>query len=135
MRLDRCLANSGFGSRAEVKSMIRQGRVQLDGQIVLDCGQPIDDTQRDLILVDGLPARLRRHIHLMLHKPAGLVTAMEDQRLPTIAGLIPPALKHAGLFPVGRLDRDATGLLLLTNDGTAPGPPPGQPALGNMENL
>ncbi len=118
MRLDRCLANSGYGSRQEIKKVIRLGLVQVNGTIIQDSGFAVDDGLRDNIVIDGKPARLRRHIHLMMNKPAGLITAMDDPRLPTIADLIPPELRQTGLFPVGRLDRDATGLLLLTNDGT-----------------
>jgi len=118
MRLDRCLANSGYGSRQEIKKAIRLGLVQVNGETVQDCGFSVDDHLQDNIVIDGKPARLRRHIHLMMNKPAGLITAMDDPRLPTIADLIPAELRQTGLFPVGRLDRDATGLLLLTNDGT-----------------
>ncbi|MEA4889707.1 MAG: pseudouridine synthase [Clostridiaceae bacterium] len=118
MRLDRCLANSGYGSRQEIKKAIRLGLVQVNGETIQDSGFAVDDHLQDNIVIDGKPACLRRHIHLMMNKPAGLITAMDDPRLPTIAGLIPAGLRHTGLFPVGRLDRDATGLLLLTNDGT-----------------
>jgi 16S rRNA pseudouridine516 synthase len=118
MRLDRCLSNSGLGSRSEVKEWIRKGLVSVSGEVIRDCGFAVWDKDEPEICVAGQPIVQRRHIHIMLNKPTGLITAMEDPRLPTIAGLIPDRLKSAGLFPVGRLDRDATGLLLLTNDGT-----------------
>jgi len=118
MRLDRCLANSGYGSRSEVKNLIKGGRVSVRGQVVRDSGAPVDEQAWLAICVDGQPIRLLRQVHLMLNKPAGLVTAMDDPKHQTVAELIPPRFLKAGVFPVGRLDRDVTGLLLLTNDGT-----------------
>lgn len=118
MRIDRCLANSGFGSRTEVKELIRLGLVTLDGVIVHDPGLPVPDSLRQRISVAGTPARIRHYVHLMLHKPAGLITALDDPRQRTIAELIPANWLHTGVFPVGRLDIDTTGLLILTNDGT-----------------
>lgn len=118
MRIDRCLANSGFGSRNEVRELIRKGLVTLAGAVVRDPGTAVGDNQRRLVQVAGEPARLRQQVHLMLNKPAGLITALEDPRQRTIAELIPGNWLSVGLFPVGRLDIDTTGLLLLTNDGT-----------------
>lgn len=118
MRLDRYLAGAGLGTRSEVKDLIRKGQVQVCGHIIRDPAFQAADDGSCEILVNGRSIDYQRHLHLMLNKPAGLVTAMDDPRLPTIADLIPPQYRHAGLFPVGRLDRDATGFLLLTNDGT-----------------
>jgi 16S rRNA pseudouridine516 synthase len=118
MRLDRCLANAGLGSRTQVKELVRQGRVRVDGKVVRDAGLDIPESQAAAVWVDGEPVLVRRHIHVMMHKPAGLVTALDDHHLPTIASLLPVTLLQRGLFPVGRLDRDTTGLLLLTTDGT-----------------
>ena len=118
MRLDRLLANSGYGSRTEIKAKIRSGRVKWDGGVIYDAGLDVCDEDRGRIQLDGLPVRIRRFYYLMMDKPAGLITAMDDPKHHTIAELIPPAYHHAVLFPVGRLDRDTTGLLLLTNDGT-----------------
>jgi len=118
MRLDRYLANSGFGSRTEVKEMIRQGLVRIDGQVCRDAGQSVADDGSTAVSLNEQPIILKKQIHLMMNKPAGLITAMDDPRHRTIAELIPARYKSAGLFPVGRLDIDATGLLLLTNDGT-----------------
>lgn len=118
MRLDRCLANAGFGSRTEVKELIRRGLVTVAGQVVRDAGFDIHDDLARTVTVSGESVLVRRHIHLMLHKPAGLVTALEDRHLRTIAELVPAQLWQRGLFPVGRLDRDTTGLLILTTDGT-----------------
>ena len=118
MRLDRCLANAGLGSRTQVKELVRQGRVRVNGQVVRDAGLDIPESLAAAVWVDGEPVLVRRHIHVMMHKPAGLVTALDDHRLPTIASLLPVTLLQRGLFPVGRLDRDTTGLLILTTDGT-----------------
>ena len=117
MRLDRLLANSGYGSRSAVRQLIRSGRITVDGCVVRDPGFTVAEGSAPVVERDSLILTCRRHIHLMLNKPAGLVTAMEDPNWPTVAELIPPAWQHSSLVPVGRLDRDATGLLLLTSDG------------------
>lgn len=118
MRLDRYLANAGLGTRTEVKTMIRQGRVHLHGEVCRDPQTAVDENEISAVSLNGKPVNLKQQVHMMLYKPAGVITALEDARHPTIAGLIPTRYRSAGLFPVGRLDRDATGLLLLTNDGT-----------------
>lgn len=118
MRLDRILSNSGYGTRSDVRQMIRNGRVSVAGITARDPGQAVSQQEMTAILLDGQKLAVRLHRHLMLYKPAGLITAMDDPHLPTIADLIPSAWKNSGITPVGRLDRDATGLLLLTNDGT-----------------
>jgi 16S rRNA pseudouridine516 synthase len=118
MRLDRYLANAGLGSRSDVKELVREGLIAVDGKIICDSGYIIFEEKHPLILCDGSPVVLQHDVHLMLNKPAGLITAMEDPRIPTVAGLFPARYISAGIFPVGRLDRDATGLLLMTTDGT-----------------
>ena len=111
------MANSGYGTRSEVKSLIRLGKVRLNGELLTDPGCHIEPEHLDQITVEGSAAELHENVHLLMHKPAGLITALEDKKLPTIAGIIPERWQNVGLFPVGRLDRDTTGLLLLTNDG------------------
>ncbi len=118
MRLDRFLANAGLGTRTEVKAMIRKGQVKLDGEVCREPQTRLDEKQRSAVSLNDIPVRLKSRIHIMLHKPTGVITAMDDPRQPTIAELIPDRYQAAGLFPVGRLDLDTTGLLLLTNDGT-----------------
>ena len=98
--------------------MIRQGKVSLFDKVISDPGFDIELEDFPNLLIDGKESELHQNIHLMLNKPAGLITALEDKKLPTIADIIPERWKNIGLFPVGRLDRDTTGLLLLTNDGT-----------------
>lgn len=118
MRLDRLLANSGYGSRTTVKEMIRGGKVCIAGHIVTDSGFQVDDILKDSITVDGSTAKVHRYLHYVINKPSGVITALDDPRHRTISDFIPDNLKTVGLFPVGRLDIDTTGLILLTNDGT-----------------
>ena len=114
MRLDKYLSEAGLASRREIKSIIREGRVSVDGQIVRIPETKISNDAAD-ITVDGTPVKLRGRVVLMLHKPAGYVTAVSDKHDATVMELLPPEFKD--LFPVGRLDKDTEGLLLFTNDG------------------
>lgn len=91
--------------------------MRVDGRIITDPSYKIAEENPPEISVDGTIAVVRRHIHLMMHKPAGRITAMEDARHPTVADLLPVNTRRRNVSPVGRLDRDTTGLLLLTNDG------------------
>lgn len=118
MRLDRLLANSGYGSRTSVKEIIRKGKVSVAGVVVTDGGFQVEDMNKNSIRIDGSDAKIRKYLHYLLYKPAGVITALEDPRHRTVAEFIPVPLLSAGLFPVGRLDIDTTGLLILTNDGT-----------------
>lgn len=115
-RMDKLLASTGRWSRKEVKELIRQGRVMADGRPV---GRPEERYEPGgvYITVDGEAVDASLFVYVMLHKPAGLLSATEDSRQPTVLDLLPPELKRRGLFPVGRLDKDTTGLLLLTDDG------------------
>ena len=115
-RLDKILAGTGRWSRREVKELVRQGRVRVNGGLA---ASPEEKYDRDgLVLeVDGQPVGGEAHSYLMLHKPAGLLSATEDPRAPTVLSLLPDHLRRIGLFPVGRLDKDTEGLLLLTNNG------------------
>lgn len=89
----------------------------MNGTVCLDSSQKVDPAA-DVIAVDGQIVGYEEHIYLMLYKPAGVVSATEDNVSPTVIGLLPRQYQGAGLFPVGRLDKDTTGLLLITNDGT-----------------
>ena len=115
-RLDKILAGTGRWSRREVKELVRQGRVTLDGAPAASPEQKLEPTAAD-IRVDGEPVAYRRFTYILLHKPAGVLSAVEDSRQKTVLDLLPPELKKQGLFPVGRLDKDTEGLLLLTNEG------------------
>ena len=116
MRLDRLLSELGVASRSELRQIIRSGRVSVDGAAVTAPEKRIDpDAQR--ICLDGEELRWRQYRYFLMDKPAGVLCVTEDRRQETVLDLLPPALRRLGLFPVGRLDKDTSGLLLLTNDG------------------
>ncbi len=114
MRLDKFLSEANVASRKELKTMIRQGRVRVDGVTAKKPEDKVDENT-SCVTVDGARITLRGRVVLMLHKPAGFVTSTEDPRDRTVMELLPP--KYQDLFPVGRLDKDTEGLLLFTNDG------------------
>ena len=115
-RLDKVLSEAGVASRRELKGIIRAGRVTVNGQAVRTPEQKVD-AAADTILVDGQPIARPGVVMLMLHKPAGYVTSTEDPRDPTVMELLPEPYRSMELSPVGRLDKETEGLLLLTNDG------------------
>ena len=116
MRLDKLLANKAFGSRKEVHQIIKDRRVTVNDIIVVKKDHPINiDT--DTIAVDGSQISTKQLYYIKFHKPAGYITAVEDWSQPVVMDLLPPEFKKMGVFPVGRLDKDTEGLLLLTNDG------------------
>lgn len=114
-RLDKILANTGRWSRKEVRELVRAGRVSVDGVVARTPEEKHDPGA--WFQVGGQTISGERLVYLMLHKPAGLVSATEDPREPTVLSLLPQHLQRVGLFPAGRLDKDTEGLLLLTNDG------------------
>ena len=116
MRLDKLLADLGLGSRKELRDIIRAGRVSVDGTPVRKPEQKVDPEMQSLCL-DGESLSYRRAHYYLLDKPLGVVTATEDREQKTVLDLLPPELRRLGLFPVGRLDKDTSGLLLLTDDG------------------
>ena len=113
MRLDKAVALTGL-TRSEARKAIAAGRVQVDGQVARDAGMAVDPARVRLDGAEPVPAG---DVYIMVHKPAGVLTATEDRRLPTVLDLLPEALRRRGPGPVGRLDRDVTGLVLLTTDG------------------
>lgn len=115
MRLDRWLVALGVGSRSQVQKLIRSGAVRVSGQTAHDPAQSLNGDEPLTLRGEPLDGRLTRHI--MLYKPAGLLTAARDRKQPTVMDLLPPACASLGCMPVGRLDKDTTGLLLLTTDG------------------
>ncbi len=115
MRLDRRLSELAFGTRKEVQAMIRQGLVMVNGQTVRDPGQHTEDA--DSLAVRGVPVDTRRIRHVLLNKPAGILTAARDRKQPTVMDLLPQVYSTLACMPVGRLDKDTTGLLLFTSDG------------------
>ena len=115
-RLDKLLAGTGKWSRREVKALVRQGLVRVDGRLAASAEDKLDPAAA-IITVAGETVALHRFTYVLLHKPAGVLTATEDRKQPTVLDLLPPELRRIGLAPVGRLDKDTEGLLLLTNDG------------------
>ena len=115
-RLDKLLAGTGKWSRREVKALVRQGLVRVDGRLAASAEDKLDPAAA-IITVAGETISLCRFTYVMLHKPASVLTATEDRKQPTVLDLLPPELRRIGLAPVGRLDKDTEGLLLLTNDG------------------
>ena len=119
MRLQKFLARAGVASRRHAEEVIAAGRVTVNGVRVTEMGVKVDPAA-DVVAVDGAPVALpEENATFLLHKPAGYVTTMSDpQGRPTVAALMADELlAHPGLFPVGRLDTDTTGLLLFTDDG------------------
>ena len=115
-RLDKLIADSGIASRSEAKALIRQGRVTVNGAVPRTAEEKyLSETAE--IRVDGALINCTAMRYLMLNKPGGVLSATEDPKQQTVLDLLPKELQRQGLFPVGRLDKDTTGLLLLTNDG------------------
>lgn len=115
-RLDKLLSGTGRWSRREVKLLVKQGRVLADGRAAPSPEEKYDpDTV--CLRVDGEAVALRSYTWVMMNKPGGVLSATEDGRDRTVLDLLPPELRRLGLFPVGRLDKDTEGLLLLTDDG------------------
>lgn len=116
MRLDKYLCETGFGTRSQVKDLLKKGQVMVNGEVVKKPELKINETT-DQILCQRKKASYQKNIYLMLHKPAGVVSATEDNREKTVLDLVRPEDRKNGLFPVGRLDKDTEGLMLLTADG------------------
>ncbi|MCG1021983.1 pseudouridine synthase [Sutcliffiella horikoshii] len=116
MRLDKMLANSGFGTRKEVKKLLKTGVVKVDGNVVKDAKVHVDPEVQEVTVHDDI-VEYREFIYLMMHKPPGLLSATEDHRQETVVDILQEEDKIFEPFPVGRLDKDTEGLLLLTNDG------------------
>lgn len=115
-RLDKFLAAQGKGTRKEVGRLIRSGAVDVDGVPVRDPAAKVDPS-RQTVAVGGNPILWQEHLYIMMNKPAGVLSATEDRRQKTVLDLLPEDLRRRGLFPAGRLDKDTTGLLLITDDG------------------
>ena len=119
MRLDKYLAERTGMTRSESRKAITKGRVMVAGRVCRKADTQLDETAAQIAL-DGAPlaGEYKKYVYIMLNKPAGVLTATRDPRKPTVVDALPEDWKRRGLFPVGRLDKDTTGLLLLTDDGT-----------------
>lgn len=116
LRLDKIIAAQGEYSRRDVKRLAARGAVTVNGRVVKRTEEKIDP-DRDQVCVNGRALMLRAHVYIMLNKPQGVVSASRDQRERTVVDLVPDQLKRKGLFPAGRLDKDTTGFVLITDDG------------------
>lgn len=116
MRLDKFLANAGVGSRKEVKALLKKRCVTVNGQLAKDSSVHVDE-MNDSITVNGNPIYYQKYTYIMLHKPSGVISATEDKQDKTVIELLSHDLQKFKPFPVGRLDKDTEGLLILTNDG------------------
>ncbi|MCA1037846.1 rRNA pseudouridine synthase [Bacillus infantis] len=116
MRIDKVLANLGYGSRKEVKKLLKDGSVTVNDEKIKDAKQHVDP-EKDLIRINGETVEYREFIYLMMNKPPGVISATEDNRDETVIDLLEAEDLIFEPFPVGRLDKDTEGLLLITNDG------------------
>lgn len=116
MRIDKCLADCGLGTRSEVKSLLKAKRITVDGTVVTN-GKVQVNPNEDEIQFDGDKIVYEEFVYVMMNKPKGVVSATEDHLHKTVLDLVDPIYAKKGVFPVGRLDIDTYGLLLLTNDG------------------
>lgn len=116
LRLDKYLADCGIGTRSEVRKEIYQGYVSVNGRVCTKISEKAD-TEKDQVAYRGEAVVYAPYCYLLMNKPAGVLSATEDRHCQTVLDLIDEAYKHYDLFPVGRLDKDTEGFLLLTNDG------------------
>lgn len=115
-RLDKILASQGTLSRRDVKELIKKGRVTLNGIVVRDSAVKVD-LNTDTVAIDGEQIALKKHIYIMMNKPQGVISASDSENDETVVDLVPDELFRKGLFPAGRLDKDTTGFVLITDDG------------------
>ena len=115
-RIDKIIASQGLYSRSDVKYLVKRKRIAIDGVVVTSSSQKADP-QKNVITIDGKPLTVKKQIYLMLHKPKGYVSTTEDKEHQTVLALVPAELKGRDLFPAGRLDKDTTGLMIITDDG------------------
>ncbi|MCL2461212.1 MAG: 16S rRNA pseudouridine(516) synthase [Defluviitaleaceae bacterium] len=118
IRLDKYLADAGEGSRSQARALIRGGAIRVNGAVVSDEGYKLSPGSE--VTLSGRPVVYKKWIYLMLNKPPGVISASEGEKRSgdmTVIDLLEARYRNKGLFPVGRLDKDTTGLLLITNDG------------------
>ena len=116
MRIDKFLANSGIGTRKEVKELLKKKRISVNDEVVTEAKIHIDE-DNDFVTFDGEKIEFKEFLYIMLNKPQDVISATDDERHRTVLDLLEEPLTKVGLFPVGRLDKDTEGLLVLTNDG------------------
>lgn len=116
IRLDKYVSVAASISRNDVKSALRRGRITVNGNTEKSAGRKID-TEKDIILMDNSVLKYKKYVYILLNKPCGIISASNDKRQKTVVDLLPDKYSKYSLFPVGRLDKDTTGLLIITNDG------------------
>lgn len=116
IRLDKFLRDQGVAARSEIKEFIKGSRVTVNERIERDPGFHVE-AEKDKVSVDGEPVEYRQFVYYMLNKPRGIITATEDKTLETVLDLFPETIRRREVFPVGRLDRDTEGLLIITDNG------------------
>lgn len=116
MRLDKAIASQGQYSRKEIKTLIRQGAVTVNGRVVTDPGTSVLPEAEE-IAVGSVPLSYQKYVYWMMNKPKGVLCATEDKKQKTVLALLPADKRRPGIFPAGRLDMDTTGLVILTDDG------------------
>ena len=117
MRLDRILANSGLGTRKEVKEFIRKGRISLRGEILRSGKIQISDADKNDLLFDNEAINVSKHLYYIMNKPTGFITSMDIEDPNALVQILPDIFLHKKIMPVGRLDKDTSGLLIFTNNG------------------
>ena len=115
-RIDKIIASQGKYSRSDVKGLVAKRRVMVDGKVVKSASEKADPVS-SCISIDGVEITVKKHVYLMLNKPKGYVSATEDKEHQTVLELVPEDYAGRELFPAGRLDRDTTGLMIITDDG------------------
>lgn len=115
-RLDKILSSQGICSRKEAKNLVKEKRIKINGDYPKKSDIKLDP-ECDIIELDGKPFSYSRFIYIMMNKPEGVLSASNDKNAKTVIDLLPPELVRPGLFPAGRLDKDTTGFILITNDG------------------
>ncbi len=117
-RLDKAFSSNKLYSRSEIAKIIKQKRVKVNGKVILDPAYKIDQIN-DEVLLDDVKVNFNKFVYIMLNKPSGVVSSTDDGRNTTVIDILPNSFKRKGLFPVGRLDKDTVGLVILTDDGVS----------------
>lgn len=116
-RLDKIISTQTNYSRKEIKELIRKKKITINEGIALKSDKKVNE-EKDIIAIDGINLIIKKYVYLILNKPTGYVSATNDKKDLTVLDLVPNEYKHRNLFPAGRLDKDTTGLMLITDDGT-----------------
>ncbi|MBE6811570.1 MAG: rRNA pseudouridine synthase [Ruminococcaceae bacterium] len=116
IRLDKLLSQALLLSRSDAKKKLRDSQVAINGKVCKNADMKVDPSV-DIVTVGGQPIVYQKYVYIMLHKPAGVVSASKDPNEKTVVDLVPSEIRRKGLFPAGRLDKDTTGFVLITDDG------------------